>query len=174
MDPAELVEVAEEYAIGVFPLRRFRRFTHIEIYLETLVTCPWWSLRFPDAPLEVLLQRRSAGATFSAAACSDTGRRVDGREVDQAGLIWLVDGHGWGLETVLHELAHLAAGPVSGHGPEFREALGELWRHEAGIEAWVALQQGYSAAGLSACGHPAAEQRGGYPRPQPHPLSPEL
>lgn len=169
MDPAELVEAAEEYAIGAFPLRRFRRFTHIENYLETVVTGPWWSLRFPDAPLEVHLQRRSRGATFSAAACSGKGQRVDGREVDRPGLIWLVDGHGWGLETVLHELAHLAAGPGAGHGQEFRDALGELWRHEAGIEAWAALQHGFSTAGLNVCDHPAAERRGGCPRPQPHP-----
>lgn len=169
MDAAEVVEAAEEYAIGVVPLRRFRRFTHIEIYLETLVTGSWWSLRFPDAPLEVLLQRRSRGATFSAAACSGRGRRIDGREVDRPGLIWLVDGAGWGLETVLHELAHLAAGPRVGHGPEFRDALGDLWRHEAGIEAWAALQHGCSTAGLSVCDHPTAEQRDGYPRPQPHP-----
>lgn len=169
MDDAELVQAAEASAIAAFPLRRFRRFSQIEDYLETLVSGAWWSLRFPDAPLEILLQRRSRGATFSAAACAGTGHRVDGREVDRAGIIWLVDGHGWGLETVLHELAHLAAEPGAGHGPEFRDSLGELWRHEAGIDAWAALQHGFSAAGLSVCDHPDAEPRGGYPRPQPHP-----
>ena len=169
MDPAELVQAAEESAIAASPLRRFRRFSQIEDYLETLVGGAWWSLQFPDAPLEVMLQRRSRGATFSAAACSDTGRRVDGREVDRAGIIWLVDGHGWGLETVLHELAHLAADPGAGHGPDFRDALGELWRHEAGIEAWAALQHGLSNTGLNACDHPTAEPHGGYPPRQPHP-----
>lgn len=169
MDPAQHVAAAEEHARAVFPLRRFRRFSEIEDYIEALVSRPWWSTRFGDAPLEILVQRRSRAATFSAAGLADTGLVIDGCQVDPPGLIWLVDGHGWGLDTVLHELAHLAAGPTAGHGPGFRDALCALWRHEAGIVAWAALRAGFAAGGVNAFDHPTGEQRGGFPRPQPHP-----
>lgn len=164
---AELV-VAEERAMRAFPLRRFTKFAHIERYVEDLVSRPWWSSRFPDAPLEITLMRRSGTATYSAAGRPVTRHSVDGTAVDDPGFVWLVDGRGWGLETVLHELAHLAAGPAVGHGPCFRATLAELWRHEAGIEAWVALRDGFERAGLSACDHRAAGPHGGSPRPRPH------
>ncbi|MCZ7628339.1 MAG: SprT-like domain-containing protein [Microthrixaceae bacterium] len=125
-DAAHQVILAEENAIAAFPIRRFRRFAHIEAYVQQLVTHPWWSARFPDAPLEIVLQRRSRSATYSAAGCSGAGEWIDATMVDRPGFIWLIDGHGWGLETVLHEFAHLAAGPATGHGAEFRDALGEL------------------------------------------------
>lgn len=168
-DAAHQVILAEENAIVAFPLRRFRRFAHIEAYVQQLVTHPWWSARFPDAPLEIVLQRRSRSATYSAAGCSGAGEWIDATMVDRPGFIWLIDGHGWGLETVLHEFAHLAAGPATGHGAEFRDALGELWRHEAGIEAWAALQDGFASAGLTAFDHRGAEPHDGFPRPRPHP-----
>lgn len=141
---ASRVEHAEQLAMDVVALRRFRRFVEIERYVEGVVTATWWSERFSDAPLEVILERRSARATFSAAArCAPGGEpRSDG--TDGAGVIWLVDGHGWGLETVLHELAHLGAGTAAGHGERFVEALCDLWRHEAGIEAWAALTSALS------------------------------
>jgi putative metallohydrolase (TIGR04338 family) len=135
------------------PLRRFRRFADIEAYVEQVVLSAWWSESFPSAPLEVEVLRRSRSATFSAAAT--TG--------DEVGLLALVDGHGWGLETVLHELAHLVAGAPAGHGRAFREALLALWRREAGIEAWVALAK---ALGPGPAGDGGAH-RGPEPVPPP-------
>ena len=130
-DPrAEAVYAAERHAVASVPLRRFGRFADIEAYVEQVVLSAWWSETFASAPLEVEVLRRSRSATFSAAAT--TG--------DEVGLLALVDGHGWGLETVLHELAHVAAGSAAGHGPRFTRALELLWRHEAGVEAWAALR----------------------------------
>lgn len=144
-DPrAEALYAAERRAAASVPLRRFRRFADIEAYVEQVVLSSWWSDAFPSAPLEVEVLRRSRSATFSAAAT--TG--------DEVGLVALVDGHGWGLETVLHELAHLAAGGHAGHGPRFAGALEQLWRHEAGVEAWAALRAALGPA-------PAAGPRGG-------------
>lgn len=163
---ALLVEHAERFASTQFPLRRFPRFSQIEQYVAAVLLTRWWSETFPDAPLEVVVLRRSRTATFSAATI--TGRTptpsATGAGGDGLGVIWLVDGRGWGLETVLHEMAHLAAGIGAGHGVAFRSALGHLWRHEAGIEAWAALQ-----AGLSSYGPPGGAPHDESPRPQPHP-----
>lgn len=134
--PAEQAHASEVYAaeqavVDAAPLRRFSRFRHITAYVQSVTVSPWWSERFPDAPLEVEVLRRSSGATFSAAFCTD----------DEVGVVALVNGAGWGLETVLHELAHLAAGRRAGHGSTYRTALLALWRHEAGFRAWVALAE---------------------------------
>ncbi len=138
------VEAAEALALEAVPLRRFTRFALIERYVDDLVTSGWWSEQFPDAPLEVDLRRRSRSATYSAATiCKPDAPGNNNTGPDGVGIIWIVDGRGWGLETLLHELAHLAAGPGTGHGGVFRSSLGELWRHEAGFEAWAALQRAF-------------------------------
>ncbi len=148
-DDADVVACAERRACYEVPLRRFARFTEIEQYLDRLLSSAWWGDTFPGAPLEVVPERRSHNATFSAAAC-----RPDG-----TGVVWIVDGHGWGLETVLHELAHLAVGTGAAHGSYFVEALGELWRHEAGVFAWAALESAFTT-----CDHRGALRLGGSPR----------
>lgn len=126
---ASAVYAAERTAVVNRPLRRFGYWTEIVDYVGSVTGSSWWEVTFPDAALEVVLQRRSRSATFSAAT----------ETTDEVGVMFLVDGAGWGLETVLHELAHLAAGVHNGHGTAFIEALGLLWRREAGIEAWVEL-----------------------------------
>ena len=134
------VYAAEAAAAGSVPLRRFGTFVELEQYAQALAVSSWWTETFPEAPVELEIQRRSRSATWSGAAT--TG--------DEVGIVAIVDGHGWGLETVLHELAHLAAGPAAGHGRRFREVLGALWRHEAGFEAWAALQHQMAVRELTA------------------------
>ena len=137
--PAGIYE-AEDTAARKAGLRRFRTFSELEEVLQRVVQGDWWAAQFPNAPLEVEVSRRSRNATFSAAATDSQG----------VGLIAIVDGSGWGMETILHELAHLAAGPDAGHGSRFAEALLALWRHEAGIEAWACLRTELDAAGTGA------------------------
>jgi putative metallohydrolase (TIGR04338 family) len=134
---AGAVYAAEDAVADALALRRFSRFADIERYVATVTTSAWWDESFPGAPVESRVLRRSRSATWSA-ACSTA---------DEVGVVALVDGRGWGLETVLHELAHLAVGPASGHGPAFRRGLLELWRHEAGIQAWAALRAELAASG---------------------------
>lgn len=120
---------AEEAAAHMAGVRRFTRFKHLESFIQGVVLSDWWSEEFPEAPLEVEVSRRSRNATWSAAA-THAG----------IGLVAIVDGAGWGMETVLHELAHLAAGQRAAHGAAFVSALEVLWRTQAGVEAWACLK----------------------------------
>lgn len=110
-------------------LRRFRRFQDVVSYVDRLVASEWWDDTFPRAPSEVELQRRSHRARASLATV-DAG----------VGVMALVDSHGWTLDVVLHELAHLAVGPERGHSGHFHGALVQLWRHEVGVEAAEVLR----------------------------------
>jgi putative metallohydrolase (TIGR04338 family) len=128
-DPAAEVYAAEARSLErLGELRRFGRFSDLVTHVQRLTASDWWDDTFPGAPGLVELHRRSHRATASFAT-TDAG----------VGVIVLVDGHGWSLDTVLHELAHIAAGPAHGHTERFRVALVELWRHEAGIEAATVL-----------------------------------
>jgi putative metallohydrolase (TIGR04338 family) len=128
-DPAAEVYAAEARSLGrLGGLRRFERFSDLVAYVHAVTASDWWDDTFPGAPALVELQRRSHRATASLAT-TDSG----------VGIIALVDGHGWSLDTVLHELAHVGVGPAYGHAEPFRAALVHLWRHEAGIEAATVL-----------------------------------
>jgi putative metallohydrolase (TIGR04338 family) len=116
--------------------RGFRRWEELEQWVRSVLSDPWWEQTFPQAPVEVDLQRRSRGATFSAAHVLDDA---------SAAVIWIRDGS-WDAVTVVHELAHVAArsGPGRGadpHGSEFVEALEALWRRYLGLQAWAAFVQ---------------------------------
>lgn len=118
--------------------RRFTRFAHVEAIIDEIVTSGWWDDTFPHAPIEVVVMRRSRGATFSAAT-------VD-READAAA-VWIRDGS-WDMVTILHELAHVAVSggdPSGPHGQEFVTALCELWRRFMGFHAYGALGSALTA-----------------------------
>lgn len=117
--------------------RRFQRFAHLQTFVDDVVTSSWWDDTFPDAPIEIVVMRRSRGATFSAAT-------VD-READAAA-VWIRDGS-WDMVTTLHELAHVASStgdPTGPHGRRFTAALSELWRRFMGFHAYGALQSALS------------------------------
>lgn len=126
--------------------RRFRRFSEVESFVLEVMADPWWEERFPDAPVEVEVLRRSRGATFSAAHVSPDGW-------DAA--IWIRDGS-WDAVTVVHELAHVASGgrrrhgPAAepSHGPRFTGALLDLWRRLLGLHAYGALLGALDARGV--------------------------
>lgn len=114
--------------------RRFRRFVDVQAFVAQVVGDHWWSQTFPWAPVDVVVERRSRSATFSAAHVAVSGEAV----------VLIRDGS-WDAVTVLHELAHVAArsglGAGRSHGPEFTSALLELWRRHLGVQAWAALVQ---------------------------------
>ena len=121
--------------------RRFRRFAELEAWVEWVVLGPMWEARFPEAPLEVAVLRRSRGATFSAAHVTPDG---------DAAAVWIRDGS-WDAVTVVHELAHVAAGrahdPTGPHGARFTTALLQLWRELLGVHAYGALRSALDAQG---------------------------
>ena len=135
-DPSAARVAAAELAALPDGGRRFRRWAELEVWVRGVLAEAWWEQTFPDAPVEVDLQRRSRGATFSAAHVVDDG---------SAAVIWIRDGS-WDAVTVVHELAHVAArsGPgraADPHGSEFVDALQSLWRRHLGVQAWAALVQ---------------------------------
>ena len=135
-DPAAARVAAAELAALPDGGRRFRRWVELEAWVRSALAEAWWEQTFPNAPVEVDAQRRSRGATFSAAHVVDDG---------SSAVIWIRSGS-WDAVTVIHELAHVAArsGPGRGadpHGSEFVEALGSLWRRHLGVQAWAALVQ---------------------------------
>lgn len=122
--------------------RRFTRFAHLEQYVTSVVTGPWWAHSFPDAPIELDVLRRSRNATFSAAHVDAFG---------SAAAMWIRDGS-WDLVTVVHELAHVAVGrdvgPDGPHGAAFATALLRCWRECCGVAAYGALRSALDANGV--------------------------
>ncbi len=122
--------------------RRFHRFADLQGYVESVTTGEWWERYFPDAPIEVVVERRSRGATFSAAHVTPSG--------DEA-IIWIRDGS-WDAVTVVHELAHVATGDRHGrdgaHGTEFATNLLVCWRELLGAQAYGALRSTLEANGI--------------------------
>ncbi len=122
--------------------RRFRRFGELEQFVQSVVLGAWWEATFPDAPLEVTVLRRSAGATFSAAHVE-----ADGTEA----VVWLRAGS-WDAVTVVHELAHVAVGahpgPDGPHGTAFATTLLVCWRELLGVQAYGALRSAFDTNGI--------------------------
>jgi putative metallohydrolase (TIGR04338 family) len=124
--------------------RRFRRFSELEQYVQSVVLGPWWEHSFPEAPIEVTVLRRSSGATFSAAHVTPDGAEA---------VVWVRAGS-WDAVTVVHELAHVAVGSTGGggatapHGAEFAGALLVCWRELLGVQAYGALRSAFDTNGI--------------------------
>lgn len=117
---------AEDAAAADFPPRRYRTFAELAAHVDSIVCSDWWAESFPTAPTEVHVERRSRTATFSAAC-----------RLEDAGILWFVDGEHWTAAVVCHELAHVATG--HDHDARFRQALVRLWRRECGFPAATGL-----------------------------------
>lgn len=147
-DPqAALVYEAEDEALPGGG-RRFRRFVELEAFVHGAMTSPYWEAHFPDAPVSAEVLRRSRGATASGAHVTPDGWDA---------VIWIRDGS-WDSVTVVHELAHVAAGSwrepgrwsgEPGHGPRFVDALALLWRHHLGLHAYGSLRLALGARGVT-------------------------
>jgi putative metallohydrolase (TIGR04338 family) len=122
----EAVYAAEHAALdGVGP--RFARWREVVAFVDGVTTHPRWTDTFPEAPIEVAVERRSRSARYSAA---DVERDA----------IHVRDGS-WDAATVLHELAHLAAGDTQPpHDERFVGVMLELVRSFLGFDAYGALR----------------------------------
>jgi putative metallohydrolase (TIGR04338 family) len=135
---------AEDAALGGFG-PRFRRWTEVVEWVDRVTTDPKWIDGFPEAPIEVHVERRSRSARSSVADPSSA-------------TIHLRDGS-WDGPTVVHELAHLAAedagvdqhtepGTTAAHGPRFAGVELELVRRFLGFHAYGALRNEFDRLGV--------------------------
>lgn len=109
--------------------RRFSTFKEVEQFVESLTASEWWYRTFPNAPLHVIVEQRSATAAFSVA---------------HDNVIALANNpQGRNIANVLHELAHVATMCADGHGPIFRGAMLKLVRSHMGFYAYVDLEREY-------------------------------
>lgn len=118
------VYAAEAEALGDRGIR-WRRVSEAQSYLDRLVGSEWFARRWPRfGPAYV--ERRGSGSTWSTCAAW-SGPGADG------GVIYLAE---LSQPVLLHELAHLLAGPGEGHSARFAETHLELVRQEMGFYAW--------------------------------------
>jgi len=125
--------------------RRLRRWTEVQAFLEGVLTDPSYLDAFPDAPLDVHLDRRSRSATASVA-------------VPAQRTILIRDGS-WNALTLLHELAHLVSPDPEPHGPDFTATELLLIRRFCGFDAYATLRSAFVDAGVAIADHPLASRQ---------------
>lgn len=130
-DPQRDLVYAAEDAVDAEIGPALRRWRDVEAFLDRVVTSDAYGDRFPDAPLDVVLDRRSRGARASLA-------------LPHHDTILIRDGS-WSALVVLHELAHLVTHTADAHGPRFTATLVQLVRDHCGLEAAVALRASFDA-----------------------------
>lgn len=114
---------------------RLRRWTQVEEFFERVIGSSQYLERFPDAPLEIGLGRRSRNARSSVA-------------VVEHGQILIRDGS-WNALTVLHELAHLVSPDGHPHGPSFVATELELVRLFCGFVDHATLSHAFVEHGVA-------------------------
>lgn len=129
-DRAE-VYAAERMAFEGTDLEVVEPLEHLVRFAATIVDGGWW----PAGPVSVRAARRDAS--------SSSARNAGGR----APVVRLAAGQRT-RATVVHELAHVLAGPGAGHGPRFRRAHVDVVAVAFGPERAGWLADAYAAAGL--------------------------
>ena len=140
-DPQRLAVYAAEDALLCDIGPRFTRWTQVEAFVERVIADSHYLDLFPNAPLEISLQRRSRSATYSAA-------------VPAHGVILIRDGS-WNAVTILHELAHLVCTTSEAHGPRFVATELSLVRRNCSFDDYLALRESFAAHGVRQEGPPA-------------------
>lgn len=144
-DPQRSAVYAAEDLVVPDVGRRLRRWTEVEAYLESVLADPAYLELFPDAPLDIVLDRRSRSARASVA-------------VPEHLTILIRDGS-WNVLTLLHELAHLVSPAADAHGPDFVATELALVRRFCGFDAFVALRASFEAHGVAIAEHPLASPK---------------
>lgn len=145
----DAVYAAEDAVIGsIGP--RLTRWRDVEAFVESVLGLGAYLDRWPDAPLDVQLLRRSRSSTASLAFA--------GRDA-----IVIRDGS-WNALTILHELAHLVvaaetrAGRIGSpdarapHGPVFVTVELELVRMRCGFDQYGSLLTSFERHGVRRAG----------------------
>ncbi|MHB1912666.1 MAG: hypothetical protein ACYCTI_11505, partial [Acidimicrobiales bacterium] len=112
--------------------QRWSRLHQARAYADGLVGREWFVARWPHFG-RCHVERRGSGARYSTAAALDT----DGPGPQPGGaIVLLAPGH-LNQAVLLHELAHVLAGPGEGHSAGFLTVQLELVRNEMGFPAYV-------------------------------------
>ncbi|HVA44001.1 MAG TPA: hypothetical protein VNF50_11005 [Acidimicrobiales bacterium] len=127
--------------------QRWSRVRQAQAYADGLVGREWFAARWPHFG-RCHVERRGSGARYSTAAA------LDGDGPAPAGaIVLLAPGH-LTQAVLLHELAHVLAGPGEGHSAGFLTVQLELVRNEMGFGAYAdyraALGRKPELAGLMA------------------------
>ncbi len=101
--------------------------------LDRLVSTPWWEVAAGSRP--ALLAARHDSARSTTAVAADRVEVRIGPGMDQA-------------HVLSHELAHLVAGPETGHGPRFRTAHLDVATVLLGGHGTGRLAERYARGGL--------------------------
>lgn len=141
-DPQRLAVYAAEDAVLAEVGQRFRRWTEVEVYIESVLASPGYLRLFPDASLDVAVARRSRSATASLA-------------VPEHATLLIRDGS-WNVVTLLHELAHLVSPASESHGPDFVATELALVREFCSFHAYVALRTSFLEHGVAIAERPLA------------------
>lgn len=135
VDPQRDRLYAAEDAVEAEVGPALRRWRDVEAFLERVLSSDAYLDRFPDAPLDVTLERRSRGARASLA-------------LPHHDTILIRDGS-WSALVVLHELAHLVSPNDLTHGAQFAGTVLQLVRDHCGIDAAVVLAGSFERHGVA-------------------------
>lgn len=107
-----------ERVLNQFPYY-FKSLNEIQAFVDGVVGSDWWTARSPFRKVIALLGRKDSGRAFASGPGSYNGRSIPHPFIVLPGP-WAAT-----KQTVLHELAHVAA-VGDGHGPRFCRAYVEL------------------------------------------------
>ena len=112
--------------------QRWTRLRQAQAYTDGLVGREWFAARWPQFG-RCHVERRGSGARYSTAAALDGDPSTP---TPGGAVVLLAPGH-LTQAVLLHELAHVLAGPGDGHSAGFLTIQLELVRREMGILAYT-------------------------------------
>lgn len=132
---------AEHESLGRLGVR-WTRLGDARAHLDRLVSSAWFAGRWPHF-VHCGVERRGSGSVWSVSHPLDSDG-PGGRPTE--GVVLVADG-GLTQPVLLHELAHLLAGPEAGHGPGFARVHLTLVRHDMGFPAYVEYRDALRGTG---------------------------
>lgn len=122
---------AENIAEANVPPGVYETFDDLVADAEKIVCSEWWAEQFPNAPVELIAEKRRSSANAS----------IAGRCSGEAGYLSILRVH-WDKNSLAHELAHIAT-DATGHDDRWRHAHVAIVRQFQNFHAAVELASQY-------------------------------